>query len=237
MTDAFQHELDCRFTFDFSKVYWNSRLHTEHERLVRMFKPEDVVVDVFAGVGPFAIPAGRKGCAVLANDLNPVSHTYLEKNVHDNRVGFCFSVYRITEGSPRLKVTNLVQTSCEDGRNFIKTIAKRVYDSPLPPFTGPPSSRTQHDKEKRRARASQNGENLLPKPDMQSRRRIDHFVMNLPDTAISFLDTFRGILAVDEHYDLASIYEIMPIVHCHCFTRELDPQKAEADIRQVLFLP
>jgi len=202
-----------------------------------MFKPEDVVVDVFAGVGPFAIPAGRKGCAVLANDLNPVSHTYLEKNVHDNRVGFCFSVYRITEGSPRLKVTNLVQTSCEDGRNFIKTIAKRVYDSPLPPFTGPPSSRTQHDKEKRRARASQNGENLLPKPDMQSRRRIDHFVMNLPDTAISFLDTFRGILAVDEHYDLASIYETMPIVHCHCFTRELDPQKAEADIRQVLFLP
>jgi len=134
-------------------------------------------------------------------------------------------------------VTNLVQTSCEDGRNFIKTIAKRVYDNPLPPFTGPPSSRTQHDKEKRRARASQNGENLLPKPDMQSRRRIDHFVMNLPDTAISFLDTFRGILAVDEHYDLASIYETMPMVHCHCFTRELDPQKAEADIRQVLFLP
>lgn len=90
--DVLQHESDCRFTFDFSKVYWNSRLHTEHERLVRMFKPEDVVVDVFAGVGPFAIPAGRKGCAVLANDLNPVSHTYLEKNVHDNRVGVVFSL-------------------------------------------------------------------------------------------------------------------------------------------------
>ena len=47
---------------------------------------EDVVADVFAGVGPFAVPAARKGCAVLANDLNPNSAKYLLKNVQDNRV-------------------------------------------------------------------------------------------------------------------------------------------------------
>jgi tRNA (guanine37-N1)-methyltransferase len=69
-------------------VYWNSRLHTEHDRLVQLFQPEDVVVDVFAGVGPFAIPAAKKGCAVLANDLNPNSAKYLLKNVQDNRVSF-----------------------------------------------------------------------------------------------------------------------------------------------------
>lgn len=54
-----------------------------------MFRPEDVVADVFAGVGPFTIPAARKGCAVLANDLNPASYKYLEKNVTDNRVCPC----------------------------------------------------------------------------------------------------------------------------------------------------
>lgn len=208
------HESDCRFTFDFSKVYWNSRLHTEHERLVCMFEPEDVVVDVFAGVGPFAIPAARKGCAVLANDLNPASHSYLEKNVHDNRV------------------SDLVRTSCEDGRDFIRTIVKRVYENPLPPFTGPPLSRTQQDREKRRARALQKGVDALPELNLPTRKRIDHFVMNLPDTAILFLDAFRGIMIADEKHDLVSTYEVMPMVHCHCFTRELDPQRAEADIRQ-----
>lgn len=68
-----QSESGCRFRFDFSKVYWNSRLSTEHERLINLFKPRDVVGDVFAGVGPFAIPAGKKDVLVLANDLNPES--------------------------------------------------------------------------------------------------------------------------------------------------------------------
>ena len=84
-----KHESDCRFTFDLTQVYWNSRLHTEHERLVSLFKPEDVVADVFAGVGPFVIPAAKRGCAVLANDLNPNSAKYLLKNVENNRVGLC----------------------------------------------------------------------------------------------------------------------------------------------------
>jgi len=51
-----------------------------------MFQPDDVVADVFAGVGPFAVPAARKGCAVFANDLNPSSAKYLSLNVKNNRV-------------------------------------------------------------------------------------------------------------------------------------------------------
>ncbi|GAV98782.1 trna methyltransferase trm5 [Lentinula edodes] len=78
------HESDCRFTFDFSRVYWNSRLHTEHDRIVQSVHPGEVLVDVFAGVGPFAIPAGKKGCAVMANDLNPASYMYLCQNIKDN---------------------------------------------------------------------------------------------------------------------------------------------------------
>ena len=51
-----------------------------------MFKQEDVVADVFAGVGPFALPAAKKGCAVYANDLNPSSHKYLVLNIKGNKV-------------------------------------------------------------------------------------------------------------------------------------------------------
>lgn len=53
---------------------------------MRLFKPEDVVADIFAGVGPFAIPAAKKGCAVFANDLNPISAKYLTENVDENLV-------------------------------------------------------------------------------------------------------------------------------------------------------
>ncbi len=44
------------------------------------------MADVFAGVGPFALPAAKKGCAVLANDLNPESYKYLKINIDKNNV-------------------------------------------------------------------------------------------------------------------------------------------------------
>lgn len=75
-------------------MYWNSRLHTEHGRLVQLFQPEDgIVADVMAGVGPFAVPAAKKGCAVLASDLNPASAKWLRKNVEDNVVSFCVYIH------------------------------------------------------------------------------------------------------------------------------------------------
>jgi tRNA (guanine37-N1)-methyltransferase len=45
-------------------------------------------VDAFAGVGPFAVPAGKKGCAVLASDLNPKSAEALETNTKLNKVRY-----------------------------------------------------------------------------------------------------------------------------------------------------
>lgn len=45
-----------------------------------------MLYDVFAGVGPFAIPAAKKGCHVHANDLNPDSVHWLQQNVNLNKV-------------------------------------------------------------------------------------------------------------------------------------------------------
>lgn len=80
------HEQGCAFRFDFAKVYWNSRLHTEHERLVSMFNEGDAICDVMAGVGPFAVPAGKKRVFVWANDLNPESYASLADAIKRNKV-------------------------------------------------------------------------------------------------------------------------------------------------------
>ncbi|KAJ7103254.1 Met-10+ like-protein-domain-containing protein [Mycena belliarum] len=203
------HEADCRFTFDFTQVYWNSRLHTEHERLVQIFNPEDVIADVFAGVGPFALPAARKGCAVLANDLNPQSAKYLSLNAENNRVA------------------DVVRVSCEDGRSFIQEAATRLIANEFPAYSGPKKSKNQENQERRKQRfvKPQADDVLLP-----GRNKISHFVMNLPDSAIQFLDAFRGIFSHLSRQDVDRIYATMPMVHCHCFTREIEPENAKADI-------
>lgn len=54
-----------KYKVDYSKVYWNSRLEREHERLVSIFDPNDIIWDAMAGVGPFSIPAAKKYCKVI----------------------------------------------------------------------------------------------------------------------------------------------------------------------------
>lgn len=133
------------FEFDFSKVYWNSRLSTEHERIVQSVKPKDVVYDVFAGVGPFAVPIAKKTkCRVLANDLNPDSAKWLEHNKKLNKIGDNLRVFNkdakdfiledvkedllkeLTIGHPR--TLRVVMNLPEMGKEFLKYFVGLVQD-------------------------------------------------------------------------------------------------------------
>ncbi|KAK4905951.1 hypothetical protein LTR28_000682, partial [Elasticomyces elasticus] len=78
-------EGDCLFRFNYAKVYWNGKLNTEHERLRSLFKEGEAVCDVMAGIGPFAVPAGKKGVFVWANDLNPESFAGLQDAIKRNK--------------------------------------------------------------------------------------------------------------------------------------------------------
>jgi len=135
-------------------------------------------------------------------------------------------------------VNDLARASCEDGRVFIRSVVARALDHPFP-HVGPRKSRMQ-EREERKLKKQQAANSTLDtaKPNVPSsadtRRCITHFVMNLPDSAITFLDAFCGILSPENvgGRDMSLLYETMPMVHCHCFTRELELDKAEADIRQ-----
>ncbi|KAI8371428.1 Met-10+ like-protein-domain-containing protein [Radiomyces spectabilis] len=179
-------ESNCRFKFDFSKVYWNSRLHTEHDRLVQQFEKNSRVCDVFAGVGPFALPAAKKGAIVYANDLNPESYRWLNENKTINKI------------SDNLHTYNM------DGREFIRQAVKDLQ------ATGSDSEW----------------------------KTFNHFVMNLPATAIEFLDAFRGLYRDQKSVFESTPHAKLPMIHCHCFTKSPNPADDIAErIQQVMGAP
>jgi len=92
-------ENKCLFDLDFSEVYWNPRLCTEHERILQKLKSGDVLYDVFAGIGPFSVPAAKLGCTVIANDLNPNSCKWLEINKKKNHIKVDFLTIINKDGS------------------------------------------------------------------------------------------------------------------------------------------
>ena len=70
-------ENGAKFEFDFSKVYWNPRLVTEHQRIVDLLRVGDMLYDVFAGVGPFAVVAAIKS---KISKNNPLGIRYFSFN-------------------------------------------------------------------------------------------------------------------------------------------------------------
>ena len=85
-TETVHREYGCAFALDIAKVYFSPRLATERHRVTEQVAEGERVFDMFAGVGPFAIPAARRGAEVVGVDLNPVAVEYLRENADRNGV-------------------------------------------------------------------------------------------------------------------------------------------------------
>lgn len=199
-------ENNCVFEFDYSKVYWNSKLESEHRRLVELFKPGEVVCDVMAGIGPFAVPAGKRGVFVWASDMNPESFRYLEKAIQKN------------------KVSQFVRPFCDDGRYFIHKAAHSVLAASL-------NGEHARIPNKRTGRSKPNAPTQAPPQETISiPPTISHFVMNLPASAIEFLSYYRGLYDGHETLFTPKADTKLPMVHVHCFAVKLDNETPLNDI-------
>ena len=79
-------ENGLRFKVRLDKVFFTSRLQGERVRVLKMVKLGEVVVDLFAGVGPFIIPVARKGVEAWAVEKNPIAYNLLVENCGLNKV-------------------------------------------------------------------------------------------------------------------------------------------------------
>jgi tRNA (guanine37-N1)-methyltransferase len=202
-------EQDCTFAFDFSKVYWNSRLHTEHERLCGVFKEGEAICDVTAGVGPFAIPTGKKKCFVYANDLNPDSYSSLVNAIKINKVG------------------DFVRPHNGDGFHFIRTATADLLNTKhsVPIYPKKKVSRSQPKPQ-------------TPVEPIQTYiqpRIFSHYVMNLPASGLNFLPSFIGLYSNIPGVLTSEIRNLfaaetgakLPMVHVHCFSTKSEDNVAE----------
>jgi tRNA (guanine37-N1)-methyltransferase len=79
-------EHGLRYRVDLEGAYFTPRLGTERLRVAGQVKTGDVVLDMFAGVGPFALLMAKNGAKVTAMDKNPVAVKYLFENARLNKV-------------------------------------------------------------------------------------------------------------------------------------------------------
>jgi len=85
-TETVHREYGHEFRLDVAEVYFSPRLATERHRVAERTREGERVVDMFAGVGPFAVPMAARGADVLAVDKNPVAARYCRENVRRNGV-------------------------------------------------------------------------------------------------------------------------------------------------------
>jgi tRNA (guanine37-N1)-methyltransferase len=112
-------EHGCTFKVDVINTYFSPRLSTERLRIAKLTEPNEVIVNMFGGVGTFSIIISRynKSAKVYSIDSNPIAIDMCRQNIEINKLrGNVFPVLGDAE---------------QEIHKGLKGIAKRVL-MPLP---------------------------------------------------------------------------------------------------------
>jgi tRNA (guanine37-N1)-methyltransferase len=87
-TRTIYKEHGLSFHVDVVEAYISPRLSYEHERVARLVREGEVVVNMFAGVGSFSIFIAKlsKPSVVYSIDINPVAYELMVENIRLNNV-------------------------------------------------------------------------------------------------------------------------------------------------------
>ncbi len=112
-TETILRENKCLFKLDVSKIMVSKGNVYERQRLPKLVKDGEVIVDMFAGIGYFTIPIAKfaNPKKIYAIDINPDAIYYLKENLRLNKVSH--------------KVVPILG-DCREISNKLKHVADRV---------------------------------------------------------------------------------------------------------------
>ena len=86
-TKTIHTEYGCRLAVDVAKAYFSPRLLEEHNRIAQLVQSGEIIVDMFCGVGPFAIHITKKTKAkVISIDINKSAIDLLCESIGLNKL-------------------------------------------------------------------------------------------------------------------------------------------------------
>lgn len=122
-TETVHKEYGLTFKVDVARAFFTPRLATERQAVAKQVKPGEVVIDMFAGIGPFSIMIAKTGSprVVYAIDMNPNAIELMKENIALNKATSVNPILGdAREVVPRLeKADHIVMNLPHDGRGFI----------------------------------------------------------------------------------------------------------------------
>ena len=80
-------ESGCTFIVDVEKAFFSPRLSTERERISNLISDNEIVINMFGGIGMFSILAAKKkSCTVYNIDINPIASKLCDENIRLNKL-------------------------------------------------------------------------------------------------------------------------------------------------------
>jgi len=101
-TATLYHEYGKTMVIDLSAAYFSARLSNERQRLLKQMRKDERVLDMFAGVGPFAVTLGEKARFMVANDLNPAAVELMQDNLRRNHIHTVTATVGDAKNLPRM---------------------------------------------------------------------------------------------------------------------------------------
>ncbi len=123
--ETIHKENDCMFKLNVKSTYFTPRLVFERKRLsVLNFAKNELIVDLFAGVGPFSIQIAKNNdVKVYSFDINPMAHKYLLENIEFNKLKGKIHAYNID-------VATLIYSSRELGTQLKNRVDRVIMNLP-----------------------------------------------------------------------------------------------------------
>ena len=122
-TETINKENGCLFKLDLAKVMWSKGNNNERLRIAKLVEDDEVVMDMFAGIGYFSIPIGVHSNAkhVYSIEINPNSYFYLNENIKLNKLtnvtpilGDCMEV------APKYRADRIVMGYVKTTHHYLK---------------------------------------------------------------------------------------------------------------------